>query len=138
MKGGIAISNRCLRRIKWSSLACIGVLGVLHAAPGCGVLYVSSPSIYLYFDGLELGIHQGSERWGCGRRQYPPDRPFQRIPAYLVSLGTVFGLSCLFKGADRLLNARIARRREAGECEECGYSLTGDASGVCSECGERR
>ena len=28
------------------------------------------------------------------------------------------------------------RRRRRGLCTACGYNLTGNASGVCSECGE--
>ncbi len=29
------------------------------------------------------------------------------------------------------------RRTPPGHCQECGYDLTGNTSGVCSECGER-
>ncbi len=32
---------------------------------------------------------------------------------------------------------RRRRRRERGLCLDCGYNLTGNESGVCSECGER-
>ena len=30
---------------------------------------------------------------------------------------------------------RRRRRRKRGECEECGYNLTGNVSGICPECG---
>jgi len=31
----------------------------------------------------------------------------------------------------------IRRRKKAGHCENCGYNLTGNISGICPECGER-
>ena len=30
---------------------------------------------------------------------------------------------------------RVRKRREKGLCTRCGYSLTGNTSGVCPECG---
>ncbi len=35
-----------------------------------------------------------------------------------------------------LLFWRDRRRIPEGHCQECGYDLTGNVSGVCSECGE--
>jgi hypothetical protein len=32
---------------------------------------------------------------------------------------------------------RRIRRRRKGLCQKCGYNLTGNVTGVCSECGER-
>jgi len=32
-------------------------------------------------------------------------------------------------------NRRAERRRKQGRCVKCGYSLRGNESGVCSECG---
>lgn len=32
---------------------------------------------------------------------------------------------------------RREERRANGQCVECGYSLTGNRSGVCPECGRR-
>ena len=34
--------------------------------------------------------------------------------------------------------ARRWRRRRRGQCEACGYNLTGNVSGVCPECGQAR
>lgn len=31
---------------------------------------------------------------------------------------------------------RRRRRRRRGQCERCGYDLTGNTSGICSECGQ--
>jgi len=50
------------------------------------------------------------------------------IPLWMPLAGVAFptGVLCL---ANR-------RRRMAGHCRRCGYDLTGNESGVCSECGE--
>lgn len=48
------------------------------------------------------------------------------LPACAVALRREFGL--------RRIQSRLAR----GLCGRCGYSLTGNTSGVCPECGERR
>ena len=32
---------------------------------------------------------------------------------------------------------QLRRRKKRGLCPQCGYDLTGNVSGVCSECGEK-
>ena len=49
----------------------------------------------------------------------------------LVSLTAVLPLSWLLV----LLGSLDLRRRRPGLCSTCGYDLTGNASGVCPECG---
>ena len=53
------------------------------------------------------------------------------LPAALVPAGVFVPL--WVKQARR--DAR-ARRRRRGQCPHCGYDLSGNASGVCPECGE--
>ena len=53
-------------------------------------------------------------------------------PGWLIALlPGVYPTVLAFRGP-----LRRRRRRKRGECVTCGYSLTGNVSGVCSECGE--
>src|SRR5690242_19682603 len=47
-------------------------------------------------------------------------------------------MATLFAVASFLLlrYRKIIRRRRRGECGSCGYSLTGNVSGICPECGK--
>jgi hypothetical protein len=47
------------------------------------------------------------------------------MPFVLIAISTVY------------LWWRDRRRIRPGHCQECGYNLTGNVSGVCPECGER-
>ena len=58
--------------------------------------------------------------------------PFSRnigIPFWVIFLPTAIFTIVLFR--------RDRRRIPPGHCSRCGYDLTGNLSGVCSECGER-
>ena len=67
------------------------------------------------------------ERWSSTRRLAPP----------YVSVILVIGLLLPCVGSLRLAReeARLLRRWRQGLCPRCGYSLTGNASGTCPECG---
>ena len=43
----------------------------------------------------------------------------------------------LLGGTTLLIFRRDARPIPPGHCQKCGYNLTGNVSGVCSECGTR-
>jgi hypothetical protein len=58
-------------------------------------------------------------RWYSGGMIFP-----LWIPLLIVAIPTVF----LW---------RRGRRRPPGHCQNCGYNLTGNVSGVCPECGEK-
>ena len=58
---------------------------------------------------------------------------FMIVPA-IMSLIVYGALTHLFM---RLHEARETRRRRKGLCLQCGYNLTGNVSGVCSECGAK-
>ena len=49
-----------------------------------------------------------------------------------------YRLLCLLlaPGAVAIVFNRAPRRTEPGHCTKCGYNLTGNVSGKCSECGE--
>ncbi|NLE96307.1 MAG: hypothetical protein GX600_11645 [Dehalococcoidia bacterium] len=48
-------------------------------------------------------------------------------------------LTCMLLPAISLLcvTVRRLRRKPPGHCENCGYNLTGNVSGICPECGEK-
>jgi hypothetical protein len=41
----------------------------------------------------------------------------------------------VFVGACLVLNRTLKDKQPSGHCQECGYNLTGNVSGVCPECG---
>jgi len=63
------------------------------------------------------------------------------FPFGLAILLTAFGATLLcawyFHDRPRALLHRQVLRMNHGLCPECGYDLTGNASGVCPECGEQ-
>ena len=65
----------------------------------------------------------------------------ERPPAFTrtVSCGLVVAvtgaLPAIWIVETMLIARRRGRRRKAGDCPACGYSLTGNTSGVCPECG---
>jgi len=65
----------------------------------------------------------------AGTFAIPHDREFTS-PAWLISMP--FFLAPLIRA---ILLTRQLRRRRQGHCGNCGYSLTGNVSGVCPECG---
>ena len=58
------------------------------------------------------------------------------VPFWMVVAGLLaYPAHTLIHGSLRYL--RRWRRRKRGECANCGYNLTGNVTGVCSECGVR-
>ena len=67
----------------------------------------------------------------------PPDAIPRRPPRYRLAAPFWF-LLLLFSAYPLVVLARRAfrhRRLRPGHCLNCGYNLTGNVSGVCSECG---
>jgi len=57
-----------------------------------------------------------------------------------IVLGGGFSFASLpwFSQARKTRRAELTcERRDRGECEQCGYSLTANTTGVCPECGDR-
>ncbi|UCE59491.1 MAG: hypothetical protein JSU63_18860 [Phycisphaerales bacterium] len=88
--------------------------------------------------------------WPAGIRTYTMGRPYKHRLAdgtsvdYLSSSMVFMELPlwglCLLLGAYPAVAfyrgpIRCWRRRRKGSCIKCGYDLTGNVSGVCSECG---
>ena len=52
----------------------------------------------------------------------------------LYGLSAVIAIACI---VDYRRHRRIRDREKGGLCLQCGYSLAGNVSGVCPECGMR-
>ena len=67
----------------------------------------------------------------------------EHIQHYKMEMGIPYWLLVIFFSAYPIVAfirrpARLRRlRRERGLCQDCGYNLTGNVSGVCPECGEK-
>ena len=61
--------------------------------------------------------------------------PFFPI-AFVVGSALAMAIA-LLTGVPFLLLRRRSRQSPTGNCQECGYNLTGNVSGVCPECGRR-
>jgi hypothetical protein len=102
-------------------------------------------------DEVEIGVLNGASG---GVRYNPPDKLFEWSARRRISLGSIgtykytvfewhfqlaWWLAALlsFLPAIFMLRMRLVRRRRAlvGHCLGCGYNLTGNASGICPECG---
>ena len=97
-------------------------------------------------DAIEL-VHVESTLWHIpGRQDASMDGPEGRVTAYIAEAETVlfrvspllvFSLLVIYpwvvvwRGPIR----RWFRRKPEGRCQQCGYDLTGNESGVCPECG---
>ena len=67
-------------------------------------------------------------KYNCGIRFYDVHCPLLMLVGLLGSYPVAF---IIFRGP-----LRRWRRRRRGLCTACGYNLTGNTTGVCSECGE--
>ena len=67
----------------------------------------------------------------------PGSRRAYRLRMVSVSLWLLFTVSALYP-AIVFIRGPLRRRwrRKRGQCARCGYDLTGNVSGVCSECGQ--
>lgn len=67
----------------------------------------------------------------------PGSQMAYRLRMVSVSLWLLFAVSALYP-AIVFIRGPLRRRwrRKRGRCAQCGYDLTGNVSGVCSECGQ--
>lgn len=79
-------------------------------------------------NGLLIGDAYPSPKWMPSFSSYPDDWSLT-IPMFQVVLVAVLTTVVLFY--------RDRRRILPGHCPRCGYDLTGNTSGKCSECGEK-
>jgi hypothetical protein len=86
-----------------------------------------SPGLHMRGTDYIIGIGDGPS-W-CGEDVFGVE--YVEVPLWVP--GWIFALlAALAACGDRLWGRRLARR---GLCPNCGYNLTGNVSGVCSECG---
>lgn len=50
------------------------------------------------------------------------------IKSFMIVVLLLFG---------KRIQSRVRRKRKPGHCRKCGYSLRGNVSGICPECGRR-
>jgi hypothetical protein len=66
------------------------------------------------------------------------DDPEGWIGTTLVALiGVIFAAGVALSLVLTTIRIHFTRQRPIGLCRRCGYSLTGNLSGVCPECGTR-
>jgi hypothetical protein len=137
--------------VHWWDSEGLGLPGRIWGFPGDFRVGPASPrSVNLYVDDAQLHIEYGSmvRNELCSARRTVDAGPFLGFRWWTSCLGNcwcshvdmpiVFVLSLLLaypsvafvRGA-----MRRWRRRRRGLCLKCGYDLTGNESGVCSECG---
>lgn len=66
--------------------------------------------------------------------------PRHEVAKGLIFLGVMVGLwtALCFRKGERPFRWRWGEKEAAARhCDQCGYNLTGNVSGVCPECGER-
>lgn len=67
---------------------------------------------------------------------------FESFPIFQdpgTSIAIPFWLAFAFSAAPTMLLVYFDRKRNlTGHCPHCGYNLTGNTSGICSECGTKR
>lgn len=109
----------------------------------------------VWYLAIETGEFRGGLKWGdeisgeyvinkAGDRSFRtfdlvPKHPFPYLPHWRgLIINWVFYLClivCVIYGASA---ARVVSRKRSGRCVNCGYSLKGNVTGVCSECGMSR
>ncbi|MDM7999702.1 MAG: hypothetical protein QUS33_06815 [Dehalococcoidia bacterium] len=91
----------------------------------------------------ELCSSTGPPGWGAGRNHpfqwYLPGLPYVRTRSNGVreAMVPLWLLLVIVAPPTAYLWLRDRRGIPIGHCQKCGYNLTGNVSGVCSECGER-
>ena len=132
--GGLVVS--ILLAVAWAASLLISVIasyGRLHVAFGSGGFgfsvceYPLETRFYLPgADSIRWLPTIGPQRWGL------PD-PSNRS----ITFAAYFPFWCLFPLAaiPTVILWRRDRKIPPGQCQTCGYDLTGNTTGVCSECG---
>jgi hypothetical protein len=106
---------RAVRRRLFNIASAVSlVLGVLYAALDVYVFVLSDQAQIVWQDN--------------------PQKHFRIVRQGIATVGVLAILPAFWlRGTFR--RKRAARRRLQGECRTCGYNLTANTSGICSECG---
>ena len=123
--------SRTRRVLKWVGVvACVTIAAAWVALPWRRIAVFGLPTLYIvpefkrpypvvsifHIDGYQY-------RFGCV--QYLVFEGIA-VPYWLVFLPAILFTAILWRGD---------RRPPRGHCQECGYNLTGNVTGVCPECG---
>lgn len=124
---GVLVGYACIA-LRWiPTVACDGVTFYFALDAGFSVT-IDDPSLILHQRALPT---YDLMRVSTAGMWFPPiqlDDPYYTLPYWLFLLVTV--------PAWVVLQHRALRRRvREGACLACGYDVTGNVSGVCSECG---
>jgi 4-amino-4-deoxy-L-arabinose transferase-like glycosyltransferase len=76
----------------------------------------------------------GFEKWSMNRPSLSGWAHTITLPYFFLAL--CFGLPPVFAICGQIRRRRKLRSIEGVFCSKCGYNLTGNVSGVCSECGK--
>ncbi len=148
----MAKSRKVLRIVKWAVAACCLILLVAWPLSPTRVFGYAGDLGAFLFDHGTIGVgHIVAARgaalpgftWGPG---YPSrwlgefSFSFSRatstsVPTWFAKVPIWFALS-ISAALTALLFYLDRKRIPPGHCQSCGYDLTGNVSGVCSECGE--
>jgi hypothetical protein len=106
--------------------------GVWERARGVGTIHaVRNPSLWNHgctgaFGGLVLGL-------------LSTQNPTRTGIATIAAMGAAGAALCCWEWWTAVRPGRLwVGRCARGQCPQCGYDLTGNVSGVCPECGEKR
>lgn len=123
-------------RVKWLILG-MTILWLALDILGC-VVHYATPTHYFWAGVSGFQLHKGWHRPGWGFREQPPllfggwwgDLTWLRVSLPAVSY--LLFWPDLRRPVLRLFEGR---KYPPGDCQRCGYNLTGNISGVCPECG---
>jgi len=101
-----------------------------------GIFFERSQSVKVFekfvYDPIEYGIHWGTAIYmgPAARKGIHRELLLGCNLAYPIVLLEIYPLLIFLRGP-----IRSWRRRRRGECITCAYDLTGNTTGICSECG---
>jgi len=129
----LTVAMAALSLVRFVKIQCVR----LQVAMGAGVAFVrfddSARRPVFDTDPIDyagLGVYVGWATWTrmlAWPSDLPPGTGSGTIPMWMILAAT---------GIPAYLLWRSDRRRPLGQCAKCGYDLTGNASGVCPECGQ--
>ena len=139
--------RRKMQALKWIAWALSAVAGLFWLASHFFFISVGhgSPIVILNYGHLAVGFSttwNQSTWWRANRNGHGAAMHYRSPLAFvdryngllLIPLWIPFTITTVAGG---LLWKCDRKRIPPGHCQKCGYSLTGNTSGVCPECGQR-
>jgi hypothetical protein len=118
-----------------------GGIVCLAFAFGFGLRCLRLADPFAWFNGVVFGFASGSILTYEAADLAISDRGFRATPGFVewIPFISMFAFWLVYLLVSYVLiygSARQQRRRKLGLCVRCGYDLTGNASGICPECGQ--